>query len=77
MFFFSKLQLIKEFVDFEKSWKDYNLVWEPEEFDNISRIRIPVEKIWTPDILLYNSADSTFDSTSKVNAVIDFTGDVR
>ena len=33
-----------------QTWKDYNLVWDPEEFGNISKIRLPINKIWTPGI---------------------------
>jgi hypothetical protein len=33
-------------------------------------------KIWVPDLLLYNSADDSFDTTSKVNAVISYDGTV-
>ncbi|CAF3991195.1 unnamed protein product, partial [Adineta steineri] len=51
-------------------WNDYNLMWDPKEFGNIQTIRLPSAQIWTPDILLYNSADEKFDSTMKVNAVV-------
>ncbi|RWS19385.1 hypothetical protein B4U80_09742, partial [Leptotrombidium deliense] len=36
-------------------WTDEFLTWNPEEFDNFSSFRIPCEKIWLPDIVLYNS----------------------
>ena len=29
------------------------------------------------DVLLYNSADESFDSSMKVNAVIEYTGQVK
>ncbi|CAF2860419.1 unnamed protein product [Rotaria sp. Silwood2] len=57
-------------------WNDYSLKWRPEEFSNIQTLRIPSTQIWTPDILLYNSADDKFDTTMKVNAVVQYNGDI-
>ncbi|CAF4804356.1 unnamed protein product [Rotaria sp. Silwood1] len=57
-------------------WNDYSLKWKPEEFGNIETLRIPSTQIWTPDILLYNSADEKFDPTMKVNAVVQHNGDI-
>ncbi|UJR37392.1 hypothetical protein I4U23_030097 [Adineta vaga] len=57
-------------------WHDYSLRWEPKDYDNIETIRLPSTLIWTPDVLLYNSADEKFDSTIKVNAVVQHTGDI-
>ena len=50
-------------------------MWNPEEYGNITKIRVSSTKIWTPDLLLYNSAD-VFDTTSKVNGVIESNGEV-
>ncbi|CAF1352821.1 unnamed protein product [Rotaria sp. Silwood1] len=58
-------------------WNDYNLRWKPEEFGNIQTLRIPSKQIWTPDILLYNSADENFDITMKVNAIVQHNGDIQ
>ncbi|CAF3616039.1 unnamed protein product [Rotaria sp. Silwood1] len=57
-------------------WNDYSLKWKPEDFGNIQTIRIPSTQIWTPDIFLYNTADEKFDTTVKVNAVVQHTGDI-
>ena len=45
------------------------------EYGNISKVRVTSDKIWTPDLLLYNSAE-LFDTTSKVNAIIESNGNV-
>ncbi|KAI6190261.1 hypothetical protein M3Y97_00098200 [Aphelenchoides bicaudatus] len=53
-------------------WEDVNLKWEPKEYENISDLRYPFDRIWKPgnlDVLLYNSVDSAFDTTFKVNLV--------
>ena len=51
--------------------------WNPAEYGNISVLRIMSTKIWMPDLLLYNSADDSFDTTAKVNAVIYHNGSVN
>ncbi len=35
-------------------WNDYKLRWAPAEYDGIEFIRVPSNKIWRPDIVLYN-----------------------
>ena len=37
-----------------QNWSDILLKWNPEDFGGVSEVRIPVDKIWTPDIVLYN-----------------------
>lgn len=37
-----------------QEWSDYKLRWNPEDFDNVTSIRVPSEMIWIPDIVLYN-----------------------
>uniref|UniRef100_A0A914YI99 Neurotransmitter-gated ion-channel ligand-binding domain-containing protein n=1 Tax=Panagrolaimus superbus TaxID=310955 RepID=A0A914YI99_9BILA len=49
------------------SWKDENLRWDPIQYENVSDLPHPAGAIWTPDVLLYNSVDTVFDSTYKVN----------
>ena len=37
-------------------WHDVFLMWDPANYDNITDTRLPWEKVWTPDIVLYNAA---------------------
>ena len=37
-----------------QDWIDENLKWNPEEYGNVKDVRIPPNRIWKPDILLYN-----------------------
>ena len=41
---------------FEQLWNDYQLNWEPTEFGGINVIRILPEKVWKPDIVLFNKS---------------------
>lgn len=38
----------------QQEWNDYKLRWNPEDYENVTSIRIPSEIIWRPDIVLYN-----------------------
>ncbi|KAH9519807.1 Neuronal acetylcholine receptor subunit alpha-10 [Bulinus truncatus] len=40
-----------------QEWYDQRLNWSVSEFGGISSIRIPCQKLWLPDIVLYNSVD--------------------
>lgn len=42
-------------------WIDNNLQWNQSDFGGIQVIRIPAEKVWKPDIILYNNADSQYN----------------
>uniref|UniRef100_A0A914RBF5 Neurotransmitter-gated ion-channel ligand-binding domain-containing protein n=1 Tax=Parascaris equorum TaxID=6256 RepID=A0A914RBF5_PAREQ len=35
-------------------WVDYQMRWDPREYANIQTIRVPPDKVWLPDIVLFN-----------------------
>ncbi|KHJ94848.1 hypothetical protein OESDEN_05216 [Oesophagostomum dentatum] len=35
-------------------WQDFQLQWEPNDYDGITQIRVAPDKIWLPDIVLFN-----------------------
>ncbi|KAH7645929.1 neuronal acetylcholine receptor subunit alpha-7-like protein [Dermatophagoides farinae] len=55
-------------------WVDINLRWNPEEYGGVETLRIMTDRIWIPDVLMYNSADERFDSTFRTNVVVNYTG---
>lgn len=61
----------------EQAWNDYKLRWNPGEYGGVDNIRVPWDKIWTPDILLYNSADEDIDSKFPVNVIVSHDGDCK
>ncbi|KJH51505.1 Neurotransmitter-gated ion-channel ligand binding domain protein [Dictyocaulus viviparus] len=60
-----------------QEWNDYKLVWDIREYGNITDVRFPAGRIWKPDVLLYNSVDTNFDSTYPTNMVVYNTGNVH
>ncbi|KAM7000021.1 neuronal acetylcholine receptor subunit alpha-6 isoform 2-T2 [Tautogolabrus adspersus] len=57
-------------------WNDYKLKWAPVEFDGIEFIRVPSNKIWRPDIVLYNNAVGDFLVEDKTKALLKFDGTI-
>ncbi|XP_034234744.1 neuronal acetylcholine receptor subunit alpha-10-like [Thrips palmi] len=47
-------------------WKDHHLRWNSSEYNGINVVRIPYTRVWKPDIILYNNADSQY-STAAIN----------
>ncbi|OWF42649.1 neuronal acetylcholine receptor subunit alpha-2-like [Mizuhopecten yessoensis] len=45
----------------DMGWNDARLRWEPDDHDDVSRVNIPTDLIWMPDIVLYNSAGTATD----------------
>ncbi|KAK2505144.1 hypothetical protein MC885_014380 [Smutsia gigantea] len=35
-------------------WNDYKLRWDPVDYGGIESLRVPADRIWKPDIVLYN-----------------------
>ncbi|XP_036406912.1 neuronal acetylcholine receptor subunit alpha-3-like [Megalops cyprinoides] len=57
-------------------WNDYKLRWSPMEYDGIEFIRVPSNKIWRPDIVLYNNAVGDFLVEDKTKALLKYDGTV-
>ncbi|XP_062860520.1 neuronal acetylcholine receptor subunit alpha-3 [Trichomycterus rosablanca] len=57
-------------------WNDYKLRWNPKEFGGVEFIRVPSNRIWKPDIVLYNNAVGDFQVDDKTKALLRYNGDV-
>ncbi|CAL7948427.1 unnamed protein product [Xylocopa violacea] len=57
-----------------QEWNDYNLQWNESEYGGVKDLRITPNKLWKPDILMYNSADEGFDGTYQTNVVVTHNG---
>ncbi|XP_027007733.1 neuronal acetylcholine receptor subunit beta-2-like isoform X1 [Tachysurus fulvidraco] len=57
-------------------WTDYRLMWNPDEYEGVMKVRLPSQHIWLPDIVLYNNADGTYEVSFYSNAVISSNGEV-
>ncbi|CAG9855202.1 unnamed protein product [Phyllotreta striolata] len=55
-------------------WNDYNLRWNESDYGGVKDLRITPNKLWKPDVLMYNSADEGFDGTYQTNIVVKHNG---
>uniref|UniRef100_A0A8C3JAR5 5-hydroxytryptamine receptor 3A n=1 Tax=Calidris pygmaea TaxID=425635 RepID=A0A8C3JAR5_9CHAR len=52
-----KNQVLTTYIWYRQHWTDEFLRWDPEQFDNLTQISLPVESIWVPDILINEFVD--------------------
>ncbi|XP_063231412.1 neuronal acetylcholine receptor subunit alpha-7-like isoform X2 [Bacillus rossius redtenbacheri] len=58
-------------------WTDHHLKWNVSDFAGIRVIRVPYNRVWRPDIILYNNADSQYNSAViNTNVIVSHTGEV-
>ncbi|XP_051992071.1 neuronal acetylcholine receptor subunit alpha-7-like [Xyrauchen texanus] len=69
-----KNQVLTSNIWVNMRWYDHYLQWNQSEYPGVKNLRFTTDQIWTPDILLYNSADDEFDSTYKSNVVVNSSG---
>ncbi|CAF0909930.1 unnamed protein product [Didymodactylos carnosus] len=59
-----------------QEWEDRSLTWDPKDYEGLFDIRLPVKSIWTPDVALYNYADTRLEEKREVLAVVYYNGTV-
>ncbi|CCG28066.1 Acetylcholine receptor DES-2-like protein [Caenorhabditis elegans] len=47
-------------------WFDEFLYWNPDDYENITELRLPYDSIWLPDTTLYNSLVMKDDDTRRL-----------
>uniref|UniRef100_A0A1I8G662 Neur_chan_LBD domain-containing protein n=1 Tax=Macrostomum lignano TaxID=282301 RepID=A0A1I8G662_9PLAT len=57
-------------------WHDERLHWSPENYSGLAVLRVPCQKLWLPDIVLYNSADDFTTGYMQSKAMVDCNGTV-
>ena len=50
---------------FDHEWDDDLLKWDPADFGGIEKLQIPCDKLWLPDIVLYNRWVTVSESAPK------------
>ncbi|XP_049820259.1 neuronal acetylcholine receptor subunit alpha-7 isoform X3 [Aethina tumida] len=69
-----KNQLLITNIWLSLEWNDYNLRWNESDYGGVKDLRITPNKLWKPDVLMYNSADEGFDGTFQTNVVVKHNG---
>lgn len=63
-------QIMKSNVWLRLRWCDYQLAWNPDEYGGTNVIRLHHERVWKPDVVLFNNADGRFEVTFPANVLI-------
>jgi hypothetical protein len=53
-----KNQVMTSSVNIYASWSDPRLSWDPVMYSDISKILLPANQLWLPDLVIQNSADT-------------------
>jgi nicotinic acetylcholine receptor len=70
--FFSKYekeQIMKTNVWINLRWTDFQLNWTTNDY-KVGSFRVPYDRVWTPDIVLFNNADGNYEASYKPNVVV-------
>uniref|UniRef100_A0A914GSF3 Uncharacterized protein n=1 Tax=Globodera rostochiensis TaxID=31243 RepID=A0A914GSF3_GLORO len=57
-------------------WHDFQLKWNPVNYGGIKELRVSPEKVWLPDIVLFNNADGNYEVSFMSNVIIRDNGDM-
>ncbi|PAV63869.1 hypothetical protein WR25_03259 isoform S [Diploscapter pachys] len=71
-----KQQVMHTNVWLALKWNDYQLKWDPSNYGGIESMRVAPDKIWQPDIVLFNNADGNYEVSFLCNTLIHHTGEV-
>ncbi|KAJ7307248.1 hypothetical protein JRQ81_009244 [Phrynocephalus forsythii] len=69
-----KNQVLTTNVWLQMYWYDHYLQWNESEYPGVKSLRFLSDHVWTPDILLYNSANQEFDSTFHTYVLVNSSG---
>lgn len=50
-------------------WTDFQLNWTTNDY-KVGSFRVPYDRVWTPDIVLFNNADGNYEASYKPNVVV-------
>ncbi|XP_047485754.1 neuronal acetylcholine receptor subunit alpha-4-like [Penaeus chinensis] len=71
-----KNQVLTTNVWLDQEWVDELLHWDPSDYNGLETIRLPCERIWLPDIVLYNNADDYTRGYMRSKAMVGYEGKV-
>ncbi|XP_056299947.1 neuronal acetylcholine receptor subunit alpha-7-like isoform X3 [Pseudoliparis swirei] len=69
-----KNQILTTNAWLQMQWYDHYLQWNQSEYPGVKSLRFTTDQVWTPDILLYNSAHDKFDASFKTNVLVNSSG---
>ncbi|XP_068175436.1 5-hydroxytryptamine receptor 3A [Antennarius striatus] len=71
-----KTQILTTFLWLRLYWHHEFLVWEPDQCDGVTKISLPVKKLWSPDIIVYEFVDDDVSQACPY-VYVNHTGQIR
>ena len=60
----TKLNEVERYIStvqfFDITWNDERMSWKPELYENVSHLSFPSGNVWTPELIIANSADQVY-----------------
>uniref|UniRef100_A0A0K0CZ13 Neur_chan_LBD domain-containing protein n=1 Tax=Angiostrongylus cantonensis TaxID=6313 RepID=A0A0K0CZ13_ANGCA len=72
----SLIQVVNRYWETVQKWHDFQMRWNPVNYGEIKQIRVSPDKVWLPDIVLFNNADGNYEVSFMCNVVINHLGDM-
>lgn len=66
---YEKDQEMKTNVWINLKWRDYQFDWQKKDY-KVGSVRVPPDRVWTPDIVLFNNADGNYEASYKPNILL-------
>ncbi|XP_077982941.1 neuronal acetylcholine receptor subunit alpha-6-like [Glandiceps talaboti] len=58
----------------QQAWQDYQLMWDPADYFNISYVIVPYDWVWRPDVVVDNSANGKYQIPPSQYLTVEFDG---
>ncbi|XP_034035056.1 5-hydroxytryptamine receptor 3A-like [Thalassophryne amazonica] len=71
-----KTQILTTFLWLRLYWHHEFLVWDPDECDGVTKISLPVNDLWSPDIIVYEFVDDDVSQACPY-VYVNHTGHIR
>ncbi|XP_061740020.1 5-hydroxytryptamine receptor 3A-like [Nerophis ophidion] len=71
-----KRQILTTFLWLRLYWHHDFLVWDPDKCEGVTRISLPVKKLWSPDIIVYEFVDDDVSQACPY-VYVNHTGHIR
>lgn len=65
-----KSQIMTSNVWVQLKWYDYQLTYDSADYGGLGVLRVPPDKVWKPDLVLFNNADGNYEVRFKSNCLI-------
>uniref|UniRef100_A0A915AAY4 Uncharacterized protein n=2 Tax=Parascaris univalens TaxID=6257 RepID=A0A915AAY4_PARUN len=71
-----KNQIMQTNIWLTLKWNDFQFHWDPSDYGGITSVRVPQDKVWVPDVVLFNNADGNYEVSFRSNVNVESNGDV-